>query len=344
MTIVRSKKLAPVLLAGALAMTACGGGDGGTAASGGESEVSLRVAHVFPESSPIHAAAEAFAEGAAEANVDVTVFPGGALGGDTEMGAGLVSGNLDCAMINHPAAGMDPRLQLGFLPYIVTSYDAADELFYGDGLIAENDREILDELGVTALAFYENDFRGLTNNVRPITSPDDLNGLKIRIPELPAYISLFQAWGAQPLPIAFPELYTALQQGTVDGQDNGVVLTFDSRFQEVQEYFTRTNHAYGAGVLACNSQVWDTLSEEQQMTLTEAAEAAAAAQVEQNRSTVEEKLAGLAEAGVEVTELTDEQLADFQEVREEAWGATVDTFGQELLDELAAASAEAEGA
>lgn len=348
MTIVRSKKLAPALLAGALAMTACGGSGGGTdtagSGSGGENEVSLRLAHVFPESSPINAAAEAFAEGAAESSVDVTVFPGGALGGDTEMGGDLISGNLDCAMLNHPAAGMDPRLQLGFLPYIVTSYDAADELFYGDGLIAENDREILKELGVTALAFYENDFRGLTNNVRPVTSPDDLNGLKIRIPELPAYISLFQAWGAQPLPIAFPELYTALQQGTVDGQDNGVVLTFDSRFQEVQKYFTRTNHAYGVGVLACNSDKWAELSEDQQNALTEVAEAAAAAQVEENRATVEEKLEGLAEAGVEVTELTDEQLAVFQEVREEAWGATVDTFGQELLDELEAASAKAEGA
>jgi len=348
LTTVRSKKLAPVLLAGALAMTACGGSDGGggseTAASGGDNEVSLRVAHVFPESSPIHRAAEAFAEAAAESNVEVTVFPGGALGGDTEMGEGLISGNLDCAMVNHPAAGMDPRLQLGFLPYIVTSYDGADELFYGDGLIAQNDREVLGELGVTALAFYENDFRGLTNNQRTVTSPDDLNGLKIRIPELPAYISLFQAWGAQPLPIAFPELYTALQQGTVDGQDNGVVLTFDSRFQEVQKFFTRTNHAYGVGVLACNSEIWETLSADQQNALTEAAEAAAAAQVEENRATVEEKLEGLREAGVEVTELTDDQLAAFQEVRAEAWAATTGTFGQELLDALEAASAEAAGA
>lgn len=349
MTVVRSKKLVPVLLAGALAMTACGGGDSGagsgdSAAGGGDSSASLRIAHVFPESSPIHEAAQSFADAAAEASVDVTVFPGGALGGDTEMGAALISGNLDCAMLNHPAAGMDPRLQLGFLPYIVSTYEGADELFYGDGLIAQSDREVLDELGVTALAFYENDFRGLTNKQRTVTSPSDLAGLKIRIPELPAYIALFEAWGAQPLPIAFPELYTALQQGTVDGQDNGVVLTFDSRFQEVQEYFTRTNHAYGAGVLACNTEKWETLSEDQQTALREAAESATQAQVEANRATVEEKLEGLREAGVEVTELTPEQIDAFREVRDEAWGATVDTFGQEFLDELAAASAEADGA
>lgn len=342
------------MLAAALALSACGGGGGddtagesGGTAGGGDEKVELRVAHVFPESSPVHEAAQAFAEdlkARTDGSVEVTVFPGGALGGDREMGEGLTRGDLDCAMLNHPAAGMDPRLQLGFLPYIVSSYDGADELFYGDGLIAQKDREVLDELGVHALAFYENDFRGLTNNRRTITSPDDLNGLKIRVPELPAYVNLFQAWGAQPLPIAFPELYTALQQGTVDGQDNGVVLTFDSKFQEVQKFFTRTNHAYGAGVLACNNSVWEKLSDEQQTEATEAAEEATRAQVEANRATVEEKLQGLRDAGVEVTELSPEQIEAFRAVRDEVWGAYEETFGADFLAELREAADEAEGA
>lgn len=354
MTLAHAKTVLPVLLAGALTLSACGGGDepadgaaaGGGGGGGGES-VDLRLAHVFPESSPVHEAATTFAEDVetrTDGSVDVTVFPGGALGGDREMGEGLIRGDLDCAMINHPAAGIDPRLQLGFLPYIVSSYDAADELFYGDGLIAQNDREVLDELGVHALAFYENDFRGLTNDQRPVTSPEDLQGLKIRVPELPAYVNLFEAWGAQPLPIAFPELYTALQQGTVDGQDNGVVLTFDSKFQEVQKFFTRTNHAYGAGVLACNNQIWDRLSEEQKTELTEAAEEATRQQVEANRATVEEKLAGLREAGIEVTELTPEQIDEFREVRDDVWGAYEDTFGADFLADLREAADEAEGA
>lgn len=347
----RTTTVVPALLAGALALAACGGGDGGSAGGGGDGggdrQVKLRLAHVFPETSPVHEGARAFAEGVEEetdGSVEVQVFSGGTLGGDTEMGEGLTRGDLDCAMINHAVAGIDPRLQLGFLPYIVSSYEGADELFYGDGMIAEHDREILDESGVHALAFYENDFRGLTNTRRPVSSPADLKGLKIRVPELPAFVDLFKAWGAQPLPIAFPELYTALQQGTVDGQDNGIVLTFDSKFQEVQKYFTRTNHTYGAGVLACNKQVWDTLSGDQQTAVTDAAEEAMRTQVEANRASVEEKLQGLKDAGIEVIEPTPEQLEEFRAVRDQVWTAYEGTMGADVIAELRKASDEAAGA
>ncbi len=347
MRLARSKTLVPLISAAALALAACGGGGGDAAGGGGGNTTKLRVAHVFPDTSPVHKAAQAFADDVdarTDGAVNVTVFPCGALGSDLEMGEGLRRGDLDCAMINHPAAGMDPRLQLGFLPYIVSSYKGADKLFYGDGMIAQNDRKVLDELGVHALAFYENDFRGLTNSKRAVTTPDDLKGLKIRVPELPAYVNLFKGWGAQPLPIAFPELYTALQQGTVDGQDNGVVLTFDSKFQEVQKFFTRTNHAYGAGVLACNQAKWDRLSEEQQTELTEAAEGATREQVEANRASVAEKLDGLKKAVVQVTELSDQQIDAFREVRDEVWGAYTKTFGADFLAELRTAADEAEGA
>jgi tripartite ATP-independent transporter DctP family solute receptor len=335
-----------MLSAGVLVLAGCGSDGGGGGASGAEASTKVRMAHVFPASSVIHEAAEKFADDVAEATDDslkVTVYPSGQLGGDVEMGEALVNGSLDCAFINHPAAGMDERLQLGFLPYIVTSYEGADALFYGDGVIAQHDRKILDELGVHALEFYENDFRGLTNSVREITSPEDLQGLKIRVPELPMYVDLFKAWGAQPLPIAFPELYTALQQGTVDGQDNGVILTFDSKFQEVQKYFTRTNHAYGAGVIACSQKLWDSLSAEQQEALTSAAEAASEQQVADNRATVEEKLQGLKDAGIKVTEPTAEQIERFKAASDKVWKQNADVFGQDVLDEVRAAAEEAEG-
>lgn len=336
------KNMSRVVLAGGMVVLAagCGGGDGAGDAT------KIRMAHVFPASSAIHKAAEQFAADVDESTdgaVDVTVYPSGQLGGDVEMGEGLINGSLDCAWVNHPAAGMDERLQAGFLPYVVTTYEGADELFYGDGVIAENDRKVLEELGVHALEFYENDFRGLTNSEGPIETPDDLQGLKIRVPELPMYVDLFEAWGAQPLPIAFPELYTALQQGTVDGQDNGVILTFDSKFQEVQDYFTRTNHAYGAGVIACNKETWDSLSDEQQQALEEAADAASESQVEANRASVEEKLQGLADAGVEVYEPTEEELAEFKAASDQVWEQNADAFGAQFLEDVRAAAEEVEG-
>ena len=347
MTLSRWKIALPVVLASTLALAACGGGSETAAGGGGGGTKTLRLGHIFPESSPVHTAATTFASDVSTrtgGSVKVTVFPGGALGGDAEAGQSLIRGELDCAMLNHPAAGMDPRLQLGFLPYVVSSYEAADKIFYGEGMIAANDRKVLEEIGVHALAFYENDFRGLTNNKRTVTSPQDLSGLKIRVPELPAYVNLFKAWGAQPLPIAFPELYTALQQGTVDGQDNGIVLTFDSKFQEVQKYFTRTNHAYGTGVLACSKKVYDTLTPEQKTQLTEAAEAAAKAQVQANRAGVQERLDGLKAAGVEVTELTPAQVDAFRAVRDDVWNAYSGTFGADFLAQLRKAADEAEGA
>ena len=325
---------------GAMALAGCGGG--GAAEEG----TSVRMAHVFPASSVIHEAAETFGEEVATAtdgSLNVTVYPSGQLGGDVEMGEGLVNGSLDCGWLNHPAAGMDDRLQAGFLPYIVTTYEGSDALFYGDGVIAQRDREVLDELGVHALEFYENDFRGLTNSVHEVTSPGDLEGLKIRVPELPMYVELFEAWGAQPLPIAFPELYTALQQGTVDGQDNGIVLTFDSKFGEVQDFFTRTNHAYGAGVIACSNELWESLSADEQAAMEEAAKKASAQQVEANRAAVEDKLQGLKDAGVEVTELNADQIEAFKAASDKVWEANVDVFGAEFLDEVRAAAEAAEG-
>ena len=336
------KKIAVTLsmFLGLVAVAACGG----SGAAGGETKV--RVAHVFPASSPINVAAESFADQVnktTNGSLKVTVYPSGQLGGDVEMGAGLVSGNLDCGFVNHPAAGMDERLQAGFLPYIVTTYDGADEIFYGDGIVAEQDRQVLDELGVHALEFYENDFRGLSNDQHAVTSPSDLKGLKIRVPELPMYVDLFKAWGAQPLPIAFPELYTALQQGTVDGQDNGVVLTYDSKFQEVQDYFSLTNHAYGAGVIACNGKLWDSLSPEEQEAMTAAATSASEQQIQANRDTVAEKLEGLKDAGVEITELTPEQIEEFRAASAKVWDANADVFGADFLEDLRAAADEAEG-
>src|SRR5699024_10595565 len=106
--------------------------------------------------------------------------------------------------------------------------------------------------GITLIGFYENDFRGLTTSNVPVRAPEDMQGLKLRVPGMPMYISMFQKWGAEPVSMPFPELYTGLQQGTVDGQDNGIVLSSNSGFDEVQSYLTLTRHGYGTGHVACN--------------------------------------------------------------------------------------------
>src|SRR5699024_2862359 len=157
-----------------------------------------------------------------DGRVTPKIFPSSQLGSDAQMGEGLKTGTTECAMVNYAAAGMDPKLQLSFMPYIVTDDEGADELFYGDGFVADDDRTILKDIGVETIAFYETDFLGLSNNNNEVTTPADLKGLKLRVPETPVYVDMFKTWGATPAAMAFSELYTALQQGTVDGQDNGL--------------------------------------------------------------------------------------------------------------------------
>ncbi|AXH96667.1 TRAP transporter substrate-binding protein [Ornithinimicrobium avium] len=322
----------------ALGATACGG-DGGEGSDGAE-PVTLRVGHVFPASSPIHVAATAWADQVKEetdGRVEISVFPGSQLGSDVEMGEGLQSGTVECGMVNYAAAGIDPRLQLSFMPYIVTGYDGADALFYGDGFVANHDRELLAERGVEVLAFYENDFRGLSNSKHAVHTPADLEGLKLRVPETPMYVDMFKAWGAQPLAMAFSELYTALQQGTVDGQDNGLALTTDSQFGEVQSYMTLTNHAYGTGALACNEDTWAQVGDDQD-TVRAAAETMSVDMRQALRDARPDRMETLKAQGVEVVELTDAEMAEFVKIKEVIWPQFEEVFGTDVIAGLREAS------
>lgn len=337
-------KLAGTVAAAALCLTACGGG---SETAGGDGGTTLKLAHVFPEASAVHTAATAMQEQAPEVTggrVNFELYPGSQLGGDEELGTGLANGDVECAFFASTASGLDPRLQLSLLPYIATTYEGVDEVFYNpEGVIQENETAVLNELGITPLSYYENDFRGITNNVRPVESPEDLQGLKLRVPGLPMYVDLFAAWGAQPVAMPFPELYTGLQQGTVDGQDNGIVLSHNSRFQEVQDQLTLTRHGYGMGTLACNTGVWEGLSEEDRTALQALAEDVATATTEEVRASVDTKLADLKESGMNVVELSPEQMSAFEEVKDKIWDDHKSVFGEDVIERLRSESEAANG-
>lgn len=337
MTVIRFG-LATITISALVAAAGCSGSD-----SGGDT-VELQVGHVFPSSSPIHTAAVAWAkdvETQTDGRVTPKIFPSSQLGSDADMGEGLKTGTTACAMINYAASGIDTKLQLSFMPYIVTDDAGADKLFYGDGYVAAHDRKILKDLGVETIAFYENDFRGLSNNKHAVTKPSDLKGLKLRVPETPVYIDMFETWGATPVAMAFSELYTALQQGTVDGQDNGLNLTTDSKFGEVQKYFSTTNHAYGTGALACNDKTWAKLSADDQKIVKEAGTTMSENMRKDLRAARDGKVKTLKDAGVEVTELTDAQRAEFAKIKDTLWKDNEKTFGKEVIDGLRKASDEA---
>ncbi|MGA8280268.1 MAG: DctP family TRAP transporter solute-binding subunit, partial [Desulfobacterales bacterium] len=140
-----------------------------------------------------------------------------------------------------------------------------------DGPIGTDIAALFNKVGIRSLGWYENGFRNITNSKRPIEKPEDMNGLKIRVMEDDVFILTMKSLGASPLPMAFGELYTALEQKTVDAQENPLAVIYSSRFFEVQKYLAMTGHFYSPALLLISEIAWQRLTPEQQGILAEAA-------------------------------------------------------------------------
>lgn len=347
----RSLSRLTLTVAGAVSIAftaACSSGEGnsdtatgtGEAASGDCQERELRLAHVFGIESTQNAAAEAFAdelEEASDGRLTVAVYPASQLGGDEVLGQDLARGTLDMAFVNPGSlAGVDPMMDFHYLPYIVENYEQADDIFFGDGVIPQTLEETLAEHGMTTLSTFELEFRGVTNNERPVTSLEDLSGLKLRVPGSAAIRGFFDEAGVQTVVMPMPELITGLQTGTVDGQDNGVLITRDTGLQESQDYMTPTRHVYAIGTVAMSTEVFDGLCEDDQALVQSVADEVTADQVEANRARVDEYMSAIEEEGVEVHELSEQEMAEFREFGLSLWSDYADIYGQERIDRLRA--------
>ena len=331
-----SKKLivSTFLLLLSVLLIACSNGD---SSEGGNND-DHNLGMVAAQGSVQHEAAEMFAELVDEktnGEVVINVFPAGQLGSDESLGQDLSRGNLGFAFINQGSlSGMDPLLDFHYLPFIATNYEQVDELYYGDGIIPQTMRETLADHGIRVLAWYENEFRGLSNSIKPVESPEDLDGLRLRVPGSQAIMNFFQALDAQTVTIAMPELYTSLQQGTVDGQDNGLLITFDNRLHETNNFYTRLNHVYAMSTIAVSEDVWETFTEEQQKAIEEAAKETEEWQIVENRKETEEYVQKMIDEGVEVITPSDEAFAAFQEVGIQLWDELADIYGEDRIEQL----------
>jgi tripartite ATP-independent transporter DctP family solute receptor len=337
----RSISRLTLTLATALAMAvtaACGSGGTATSAEGETRE--LRLAHVFGIDSTQNDAAEAFAdklEEASDGRLTVAVYPASQLGGDEVLGQDLARGTLDMAFLNPGSlAGMDPMMDFHYLPYIVEDYEQADEVFFGDGIIPKTIEETLAKHDMTTLSTFELEFRAVTNNKRPVTKLSDLSGLKLRVPGSAAIRGFFDKAGVQTVVMPMPELITGLQQGTVDGQDNGALITRDTGLQKSQDYMTPTRHVYAIGTVAMSTKVFDSLSEEDQELINSMADEVTEDQVDANRARVDEYMSAIEGEGVEVHELSDQEMAEFREFGLSLWNDYAGTYGQERIDSLRA--------
>jgi TRAP-type C4-dicarboxylate transport system substrate-binding protein len=185
------------------------------------------------------------------------------------------------------------------------------------------------------LAWSENGFRHVTNSQRPIRAPEDLGGLKLRTMENAVHMAAFEGMGAAPTPMAFPEVFGALQQGVVDGQENPITVITAARFWEVQGYVTLTGHVYSPAVVLASPILFEGLTEEQQGWFYEAARASAAATRAEVDRLEAEGVALMRENGMEV--ITEIDRTPFQELAAEAaWPVYTDQFGTELLERILA--------
>ena len=273
------------------------------AVNGTDTQVDSRVANHFKE------LVEAETDGA----ITIEVFPNDQLaGGSSSKGVEMVAdGSTDIAAYATVALSvLDPKLGIALVPWTFSSYTQAREIIDATGLDFYN--SVLNEYGLTAVGSFHNGFRQLSNNVRPVTTPDDLKGLKIRVPGGEIYMSFFKEFGADPTNMNWGEVFTALQQGTIDGQENGVSVTSTSGVLEVQDYVTIWNYSYENDLVVFNSALWDTLSADTKAMLTEKAVEAC----NWGRDIVEAEHDQLIEdfraKGVQVDVLTEEQIDAFK--------------------------------
>jgi tripartite ATP-independent transporter DctP family solute receptor len=225
-----------------------------------------------------------------------------ALGSDVQMQQALMGGAQE--MMSGSTAtlvGITKEMALWDTPFLISNAKEADTLL--DGPIGEKIKAKLEEKGLVGLVYWENGFRNLTNNKRPVKKMEDLDGVKLRVMQNNVYLDSFKMLGANAVPMAFSELFSALETNTVDGQENPYNTILSSKFYEVQKYLTVTNHVYSPWIVMVSKKYWDQLSKDEKKVLMDAAKASREFERKDTRDEASRAMADLKAKGMQVNEL-----------------------------------------
>lgn len=293
-----------LVLSIAATMVMAGGQREGAAATGPAPTVTLTLGHGAAPSNPRHTVAVAMADWVkAQSNgtLIIEVVPSETLGNDRQMAESVSMGALDLSINSQGpiATYHDPISAIG-LPFLFETPEAAYRVL--DGPIGKELGDALIPKGIRVLSYWDNGFRHITNSVRAITNPADLQGLKIRTPEDQITLAIFRTLGANPAPLAFGELYLALSQKVFDGQENPVTNIYFSKLYEVQSYLSLSNHKYEMCPLIVSETTWKNLSADHQRILSDAALRFARQHREENNRLQLELLEEVKKAGVSVNQ------------------------------------------
>ena len=279
-------------------------------------KMTVKYGHVGPPVHPQHLGALAFAKYVNEnskGEIEVQVFPMGQLGGERSMTEQVQGGTLHMTAITASVlANFVPEIGIIELPFIYPSREAAYQTL-DDAEVKARFASFCDAKGFVFIGYTENEFRDLTNSKGPVRKPEDLKGLKIRVVEGPVFIDTFKALGANPTPLPFPEIYNALQQKVIDGQDNPIFTSFMMKFTEVNKFATLTNHILTECPVVVGKRFWNSLKPEQQKLFREAALVQIKVNREENAKNRTKAMEKVKAQGVDVVILTDAEKAAFKQ-------------------------------
>jgi len=301
--------------------------------------LNLKLAHVVNEKDAFHLCALKFKEIVEEetdGNVTVTIFPNAKLGDERALLEGMKMGVVDAGIITSgPFINFVPEFGVFDLPFLFRSPEHAYAVL--DGPVGKSILKKMESQGWKGLAYGERGFRNLTNSKRSVRTPEDMEGLKIRLMQNPVYVDSFKALGANAVPMAWTEALTALQQKTIDGQENPLNVIVAFKLYESQQYLSLTRHAYAPNVIMMSMRSWNKLTPEQQEIVQNAAQLAAEANRNHDNSKAAEWVEFLKEQGMEVVE--DLDLEAFREAVQPVYDKYGTDFA-DLLEQIEATEAE----
>lgn len=327
-----------------IGLCSCGGGNSSDTEYTADNPLVFRISHVEATDSYLHKSCEKFkeyVEDKSEGKIKVEIYPNGELG-DYETAIEAVKAGtqqMTCATTS-ALASYDPKLGLMDLPYLFESKEQMDAAVNG-GAVEELYTQWLEENGFYNGGIQYDGARGLSNNKKEVKTPSDLKGLKIRVMQSDLYIKLFDAFGANPTPMSFTDLYTGLQQGTVDGQDNSPMLTYVNKFYEVQKYYSTIDTVYAQCVMVCSKDFMDSLPEDIKAILDEgSAECLVKYQRENALAQEEEYLKDLEDAGLKVTKIEDK--TEWKEAAQPVYEWMKEEVGEDYVQQMIDAANSAE--
>jgi len=260
-------------------------------------------------------------------------FGSASLGSDEQMQSALVGGVQEMMVgSTAPLATMVKEFGVFDLPFLFNSDREADAVL--DGQLGEKLLKKLEAKGLVGLVYWENGFRNLTNSKHPVVKAEDLEGIKLRVMQNQVALGVFNALGANAVPMPFSELFTALETRTVDGQENPVTTIQSSKFYEVQPYLTITRHVYTPWVVLASKKWWDTLSPDEQKLIRQAAVASRDFERKDSRADSKKAMDTLKEHGMKINVVSDEEIARMRQKVQPVVDQTTQELGPDLVKEL----------